>query len=319
MIFTTYTERMRLANLGGAPEVYTYDEAPPQFRHQICLAFTDGLGPYRTEALYNSGLSRESIKVNECWGRINHICYKEIFPYRTYANADNPFEGVINSLISIGDMNSFLSIVEVGCIFVSNMAKDIYLHSTKQEALLGAVAEINGRFEQHAIGYQFENGKIIRNDSKFIHAQIIKPALSLLSTANFEKINDEFMTAHEHYRHRKFKDSVTAANRAYETMLKVICDLNKWKYSKGDRATELITVVSQSGLFTRDFDKGFMAYIAAMKTGLPSVRNDAGGHGDGLADKEVTAEIARYAIDLAASNILFLGNCHLALKRRKGA
>lgn len=56
-----------------------------------------------------------------------------------------------------------------------------------------------------------------------------------------------------------------------------------------------------------------------MKTGLPTVRNDAGGHGEGLADNEVTSEIARYAIDLTASNILFLGNCYSAFSQRSDA
>jgi hypothetical protein len=199
---------------------------------------------------------------------------------------------------------------------MAEMANEPFLNGGRT---LSAIAEINQRFEQHAIGYTFESGKLIRKDSEFVHAEIIKPTLSLLAAPVFLKVNDEFMTAHEHYRHKNFKDAVTAANRAFETMLKVICDLNGWKYGKGDRASELVTIVGQSDLFTHDFDKGISTFIAAMKTGLPAVRNDAGGHGEGQADNEVTAEIARYAIDLAASNILFLGSCCSALTRSKGA
>jgi hypothetical protein len=54
-----------------------------------------------------------------------------------------------------------------------------------------------------------------------------------------------------------------------------------------------------------------------LKTGLPGVRNVAGGHGDGLAAKAVTAGIARFAINLTASNMLFLGESYDAMKRHR--
>ena len=50
------------------------------------------------------------------------------------------------------------------------------------------------------------------------------------------------MTAHRHYRAGEWKDCVTASNRAFESMLKAICDAEGWTYGKGDRASELITL-----------------------------------------------------------------------------
>jgi hypothetical protein len=60
--------------------------------------------------------------------------------------------------------------------------------------------------------------------------------------------------------------------------------------------------------------KAFSAYAAMLKTGLPGVRNVAGGHGDGLAAKAVTSNVARYAINLTASNLVLLGDSYAALK-----
>ena len=74
-------------------------------------------------------------------------------------------------------------------------------------------------------------------------------------------------------------------------------------------------MVSKGGLFTHDFDKGLETYVVMLKTGLPGVRNEAGGHGEGLAAKEVTAGIARYAINLTAANIVFLGDAYAVFKR----
>jgi hypothetical protein len=54
-----------------------------------------------------------------------------------------------------------------------------------------------------------------------------------------------------------------------------------------------------------------------LKAGLPAVRNDAGGHGEGLAASAVTAQIARFALNLTASNMLFLGEPYDAMKRHR--
>lgn len=76
-----------------------------------------------------------------------------------------------------------------------------------------------------------------------------------------------------------------------------------------------MTKVRGKGLFTHDFDRSFDSYVAMLKTGLPTVRNDAGGHGEGLASAAVTAEIARFAINLTATNLLFLGESYGAMKK----
>ena len=87
----------------------------------------------------------------------------------------------------------------------------------------------------------------------------------------------------------------------------------------GDKLRGLVTVATANGLFTHDFDKGFSAYVAMLKTGLPGVRNVAGGHGDGLVANAVTAGIARFAINLTASNIVLLGDSYAALKAEQQA
>ena len=54
-----------------------------------------------------------------------------------------------------------------------------------------------------------------------------------------------------------------------------------------------------------------------LKSGLPTVRNDAGGHGEGLAAAAVTGQIARFALNLTATNMLFLGELYEAMKKQK--
>ncbi|MFZ0497181.1 MAG: hypothetical protein WBE80_04185 [Methylocella sp.] len=233
-----------------------------------------------------------------------------------YVERTDLSERFLNYILRIEDMDDFLSAVEIGCVGLSDVHDEGYDAARRGAVQKGvdAIEEINRRFEQHSVGYQFENGQIIRVDSKLTHAEVIKPALILLTAPEFTKANEDFMTAHRHYRANEFKDCVTAANRAFESMLKAICDTENWEYGKGDRASEMVTKVRNKGLFTHYFDRSFESYVAMLKAGLPAVRNDAGGHGEGLASAAVTAGIARFAINLTATNLVFLGDSYSAMK-----
>lgn len=314
-VFKTFSERRRLEACGAEPEVYVYDEAPDFLRHQVCLAVAEGFGQFREprEMLYG-----DPPHGNQWWEMADRVCRKELSSYLdhlTTRNLANRFLGYVHGTPNIND---FLSAVEIACRLLSGMRDNRHSIKGRGAEMSGAEAleEINARFVQHAVGYQFENGWIIRIDSTLAHAEIVKPALRLLAAPAYRKANDDFMTAHRHYRAGEHKDAVVAAHRAYESMLKAICDAEKWAYSKGDSAGELVTKVSGQGLFTHDFDRSFTSYVSMLKTGLPAVRNDAGGHGEGMAAAAVTPQIARFAINLTASNLLFLGECHAALRHR---
>lgn len=315
MIFETFAQRKRQQSRSGEPEIYSYDQAPEHLRHQICMALSEGIGDFRELDSYGH---RSLPNANGLWVSIDRVCRKEIFSYLSYLEPRDLRERFLGFVKSVQHMDDFLRAVEIGChILLYILSDDRIEDRGALQTAADSLEEINRRFEQHAVGYQFENRHIIRVDSRVTHAEIIKPVLSLLTSPAFAKANDEFMTAHRHYRANEFKDCVTAAHRAFESMLKAICDIENWEYGKGDRASELVSKVNTKGLFTHDFDKNFTAYVAMLKAGLPSVRNDAGGHGEGLAAAAVTAQIARFALNLTASNMLFLGESYDALKRNE--
>lgn len=308
MIFETYSYRKRIAARSEEPEVYSYDVAPEQLRHQISMALQEGIGIYD----YHDD---HVLNANQFWNLIDKACRKEIHAYLAYIrerSLDERFSKFLNNVENIDD---FLDAVEIGCRVLSHLiGKHRDLRGAESEAG-DSIKEINCRFEQHAIGFQFENQCIIKMDSKLTHAELIKPALSLLTAPLFSRANDEFLGAHKHYRFGDYKDCVTASNRSFESVLKAICEAEGWIYEKGDTAGRLVSLVKQKGLFTHEFDKTFDAYVAMLKNGLPTVRNDAGAHGEGLATPMVTAQIARYALNLTASNILFLAESYTALEK----
>jgi hypothetical protein len=317
-IFETFAQRQRQQSRGDEPEVYTYDRVPDHLRHQICLALAEGIGRYHR--LTGDPFQSPPPHANDMWEQIDRICRKELHSYLDYTKEQNLAQRFLAYVFKIGDIDDFLSAVEIGCVALS-VTSDQYDHQLvergAQQKAADSIDEINARFEQHAVGYQFENRHVIRVDSKLTHAEIIKPALMLLTAPMFAKANDDFMTAHRHYRAGEFKDCVTASHRAFESMLKAICDVEKWEYAKGDGSSELVTKVTTKGLFTHDFNRSFTAYVAMLKAGLPAVRNDAGGHGEGLAAAAVTAQIARFALNLTASDMLFLGESYDAMKKQQ--
>ena len=107
-----------------------------------------------------------------------------------------------------------------------------------------AIKELNFRFRDAGIGYQFESGKIIRLDSELLHDEVVRPALRLLRDPRFSGPEGEFLAAHAHYRAGEYKDCVTDALNAFESTMKAICDIKGWEYSKGARASDLLTCVT---------------------------------------------------------------------------
>jgi len=237
MVFETYSRRKSLQSRNGEPEIYTYVDPPPHLRHQICLAISEGIGRYCQVDQYSFDVPPNA---NDWWLEIDRVCRKELESYLSFLKDRDLAERFRQYVRRVEDTDDFLSAVEIGCLMLSALNDDYHEMDGRGAQLKGidAVVEINTRFEQHAFGYQFENGNIIRIDSKLAHVEIIKPALVLLSEPLFAKANDDFMTAHRHYRTNEFKDCVTASNRAFESMLKAICDAERWEYEKGARASD---------------------------------------------------------------------------------
>jgi hypothetical protein len=141
---------------------------------------------------------------------------------------------------------------------------------------------------------------------------VVKPALAFLSRPGFEKVNEDFMAAHRHYRSGEARDAIVAANRAFESTMKAVLTLRGWEFPDGARASDLVKILRTKGLFPEHLDEGLNTYIAMIKTGLPGLRNNAGGHGEAPGSPAVPDYLASYAIHLTAANILLVVNAHNA-------
>lgn len=58
---------------------------------------------------------------------------------------------------------------------------------------------------------------LIRLDSTVAHEEMVKPALILLGRKGFEKAEEQYRSAHKHYRHNEYPQAVTEAAKAFES------------------------------------------------------------------------------------------------------
>jgi hypothetical protein len=183
---------------------------------------------------------------------------------------------------------------------------DTHTHRLRQSEVNKKISELNSRFKEHGVGYQFESNEIIRVDSEFLHTKSVKPALLLLRGDDYKGANDEFLSAHEHYRHSRYKECLVDLNKAFESTMKTICKKRGWTTTPKDNSSKLINICFQNSLLSSYLESEITALRTLLESGIPTIRNKNGGHGQGTDIVTVPAYIARYALNLTASTILFL-------------
>lgn len=184
--------------------------------------------------------------------------------------------------------------------------KQGYLFGDAKLSPDAAITELNIRFREHGVGYQFETGQINRVDSQLLHAEVVKPALALLADKKFRAANEEFLSAHAHYRHGRYCECLNEALKAFESTMKIICAKRSWSYDQKDTAKTLIDHMLKNGLIPAHLTSHFTGLRTTLESGLPTTRNRLSGHGRGVADHDVPDYIASYALHLTATNILLL-------------
>jgi hypothetical protein len=303
-VFDLFSKRQKRAR-GEMPDVYVYDDLPQPLRVQIVHIINDAFG----EDGYSTSYAHDAYKF------VKQTLCREfgVFELVEYPNSDQ--DSVFNFFLKQKSVEHALDVVEL-CFKVIQIhigEDQSYQYSTRRKIEPdAAVTELNERFKEHGVGYQFESGEIIRVDSEFLHAEAVKPTLAVLRDKNFKGANEEFLKAHEHYRHGRYKECLVDALKAFESTMKTICGLRGWSTQPTDTAKTLITTCMSNGLFPAYFGSQFSSIRSLLESGVPTVRNKNGGHGQGAAPVVVPEYLARYALNLTAATVLFMVEAHQA-------
>ena len=200
------------------------------------------------------------------------------------------------------------------------LSADTFLLGLRQKLNLlspdDAIAELNRRFLEHNIGYEFTSGEIVSIESTYIHSEAVRPAFQLLSNAGkgFSGPFQEFLGAHERYRKGEHKDAIIWALKAFESTLKAICVARSWPFdAHKDTSSKLLEIVFAEGLVPTYLQAQFTALRSVLESGVPTVRNKTSGHGQGPFPTDLPGHFASFVLHLTASNIVFLIESHKAL------
>lgn len=305
-VLDLFSKRQRRAR-GEVPDVYVYDKLPQELRVQIVHIVQDAFGQdqYGSE---NAAKAYEFVKQSLCreYG---------LFELIDYPKSDA--HSVFNFFLQEKSTERALDVVELCFKVINSFIRDNYRYTSNTDRKIEpdhAVAELNERFKEHGVGYQFESNEIIRVDSEFLHSEAVKPALTVLRGAGFKGANEEFLLAHEHYRHGRYKECLVDALKAFESTMKAICKLRGWPNQPGDTAKTLIATCLSNGLLPQYLESQFSSLRSLLESGVPTVRNKNGGHGQGADPVVVPEYLARYGLNLTATTVLFFVEANAAKK-----
>ncbi|EFY7630798.1 hypothetical protein K6140_24820 (plasmid) [Escherichia coli] len=182
-------------------------------------------------------------------------------------------------------------------------------------AISDAIEELNHRIKEDATGYQYSESIIIRVDSQFIHNDVVKPTLSLLRESDgYEGASDEFLSAHEHYRHWSYKECLVDCLKSFESLMKAIHIKRNWHFDpKKATAKDLINGCLKNGLIPQYLQTQMSSINNMLESGIPTIRNKEAGHGQGTEVSQVEEHLCSYMLHITASSLLFLAECERSM------
>jgi hypothetical protein len=311
MIVDLYSKRQAKLR-GDTPDAFIYNQIPHAIKVQIIFIWDDTLGD---ATAYNNAYLPE---VQKAYKRIVETLCREygvffLVPSDPYTRN---FRSELNDyLLREQDAEKALNAIELSFRVIDRFTRtwEYRQRNNASKYADAAIDELNARFREHGIGYQFVEGDIIRVDSQYLHAEVVKPALALLCEAKYAGAQQEFLNAHEHYRHGRKEEALNDCLKAFESAMKIICDKRGWAYDAKATSKDLIKKLFDNNLIPSFWNSHFSGLRSTLEAGVPTARNRLGGHGQGTEVREIPDHIVAYVIHMTASAIVFLIEAEKAL------
>lgn len=305
-IFSKRQRRLR----GEMQDVFQYDEIPEKLRIQGWQIIVEILGDHQRYI--------GNTKSRFLYDGITKVLRREYGVHKLPTGgkfAQNEFFELEYFLTETRDSEKALDVLEVGFAVLNTDARDVDFNGRRASEFADrAIAELNIRFRENGVGYQFVNGEIIRVDSELIHMEAVKPAIRLLNTKDYAGPHEEFLSAYEHYRHGNNKDALNDCLKAFESTMKAICDKRGWTYKTTDTAKALIDVCLSNGLIPPFWQQQMASLRSLLESSIPTGRNRLSGHGQGAVPQEVPDYLTAYMLHMTASTLVFLTTAEKELK-----
>jgi len=293
-------------------DVYIYDKIPDPLRIQIIHIWDYALGDISE---YND----ESLNVNNMYRLIvGNLCREYgMFTLASYTQEESRnFRYELQAFfLSETDHRRLIDTIELSFITIDRRTRNYDFKKEKNHNQIAdnAIKELNQRLREHAIGYKFEDGLIIRIDSEFIHSKIIKPVLKILTQNHFKKAQQEFLKAYGNYLKGNHIEALNKSHRALKMTMKGICDKNGWAYDAKITNKNLIIICLDNDLIPSYWQPQIHALGIMLENGIPAAINKLGSQKQGIATTKSIDHVVAYALNMTASAIVFLGESDKAL------
>lgn len=295
-MYNLYSRRKKDAQ--GNPEVFEYNHFPQSFRNQF-FTIINGVLQKLGEKYWDQDFAGELCKIFAQEKGLKYI-------------GNSPFS--VNNLSALAwyidecDDEDFLDLVDfIFGSFISNKEINGRFRIYGKDIYQEAIDELNLRLRQKGLGYEFMNGKIIEKTNTVTHKNIIKPTLRLLLDEDFRGAEEEYLRAFENYRKGENKDAILNATKAFESTMKVICSGLNYEYDTNkDTAKQLIHILEKNGFYPAYLNNHIAGIRTTLESGAPTLRNKTSGHGQGTSVQDIPDSYVEYALNLVATNILFL-------------
>ncbi|EGQ9412398.1 STM4504/CBY_0614 family protein [Vibrio cholerae] len=305
-IYELYSSR----NKPKYPELYQYTQASIKLRRQLVHIVAESVGTNKGDR-WSGSTESEKLYIH----MFNTIA-KEYGVFELYGHNTGSFQWIERHIQDAKTTEQFLDILELTCKYIDNWVRNRWLNFRDTDFVTqsagDAIEEINERMKRDGFGFEYTNGQLIRVDSQYVHSEIVKPALLILE--NYKGARDEFLSAHEHYRHNRYEECLVDCNKAFESVMKSIYTKRGWEFQNTATAKNLIRIGLDQELIPSYLQEQFNNFAGLLGSGIPTIRNKEAGHGQGEHLRDVPEQLVKYALHLTATNIVFLGDCDSALR-----
>lgn len=290
-----YSRRKRQAAKTTA-DVYQYVDLSPKLRQQMLFAF---------DQMVEAAVRGADWSVSDLWQNVVGILREEqgvavlVGSYCAYSRDEFDSWFKINR-----DVDAALDAVEIVTRVCAFTARRGYQDTSG--SVNDCVAKLNARMLEAQFGFQVEDGTIVELSSQFAHAELVVPALHVLSEGRFATANAEFRKAHEEFRNQSYADCITDCGKSLESVFKVIAGERGWTgVNENSTLAKLIEGAVANNLFPGYMEEQVKA-LRAMLQGPGTVRNKDGAHGKGDAPSLASRDLAAYQLHQTAAALIFL-------------
>lgn len=303
-MYKLYSERNKSEQ--ELSDVYEYETIPEEFRNQLFFILEDVL-------------DNDHSTFENHWDIVHNRFAREIgVKYLgELLHSESSGKRDIEHFIDNCSTMRLLDFIDFTWHYINGLKEEMDLEYNEDycQEIDKSLFELNCRFKQNNLGYEYIDGELIRIDNKLLHKVVVKPALYLLNSENFDGAEEEFRKAFELRKKKDNKNSILEALKAFESTMKTICEKKGYAYNaKKNTAKDLISILENNNFYPSYLNNHLTSLRTTLESGLPALRNKNSGHGQGAAVVDIPDEFTEYALHLAATNIVLLVKIYINSK-----